>query len=219
MRRRSRKRPLGLFAALAISVCVWLYSLARILLAPVQMNEALADWDRRLQTPEAAASPSAAEEEVLPAGFTRSRPDSSAPPQPASLKAEAGAVLGKIHLPRLDRSIAVLEGTGSKPLSRGAGHDPASPLPGEAGNCILAGHRDTVFRSLNKLKAGDLIEVETAAGRYVYETEKIRIVDEHDEVDLTEEQGEYLTLITCYPFSFVGLAPQRYILTARLTEN
>jgi sortase A len=189
-------------------------------LAPFQLHKALADWNNRPQAPGAALPVSGREETELPDGFTRGRPDSpSVPPAPAPPKAQAGDGVGKIRIPRLDRSIPILEGTGKKELSRGAGHDPASPLPGERGNSILAGHRDTVFRSLDKLQPGDLIEAETAAGRYVYETAAIRIVDEHDEVDLTEEDGEYLTLITCYPFHFVGSAPQRYILTAKLKGN
>ena len=89
-------------------------------------------------------------------------------------------------------------------------------LPGEEDNCVLSGHRDTVFAKLGKLKIDDQLIVQTSAGTYTYEIKRIRIVDKDDKTVIVPADHAVLTLTTCYQFYFVGSAPDRYILTADL---
>ena len=92
-------------------------------------------------------------------------------------------------------------------------------LPGEKDNCVLSGHRDTVFRELGKLKIGDLLITRTSAGTYTYEIERIRIVDADDRTVIVPADHAVLTVSTCYPFRYVGDAPERYILVADLVTS
>ena len=101
-------------------------------------------------------------------------------------------------------------------LKKGIGHFIQSVLPGEEDNCVLSGHRDTVFTKLGKLKIGDQLIVQTSAGTFTYEIKLIRIVDKDDKTVIVPTDHAVLTLTTCYPFLFIGSAPNRYILSADL---
>jgi sortase A len=127
-----------------------------------------------------------------------------------------GDVIGSLWIPRLKRTIDIIEGTGSKELKRGVGHYVGSVLPGVSDNSVLAGHRDSVFRNLGELKVGDLMTVRTDYGRFVYEVQKIRIVKADDKTVIVPSIYAVLTLSTCYPFRYVGNAPKRYIVQAGL---
>ena len=145
-----------------------------------------------------------------------------ATPQPVSLvppkgapAAETGSFIGRIEIPRLVLSVVVVEGVDKTSLRRAVGHIPGTALPGEAGNVGLAGHRDTFFRPLKDLKIKDEIQLSTLKGIFEYEVVSLRIV-EPDNVGVLEPSGEnVLTLVTCYPFFFVGPAPKRWIVRAR----
>jgi len=109
----------------------------------------------------------------------------------------------------------ILEGVDHETLRRGVGHIPGTALPGEPGNIALAGHRDTFFRALRNIRKDDEITLETLDGSYRYRVDLIQIVAP-DQTGVLDNSGEpTLTLVTCYPFSFVGAAPQRYIVRAR----
>jgi sortase A len=108
-----------------------------------------------------------------------------------------------------------MEGTGRTALRRGVGHIPGTALPGEAGNVGLAGHRDTLFRPLKDLKIHDEIRFSTPRGDFRYEVESLRIVDPSDVGVLAASGGNVLTMVTCYPFFYVGSAPKRFIVRAR----
>jgi sortase A len=132
-------------------------------------------------------------------------------------RGEAGlsGLIGRIEIPRLGLSAMVLEGTSGRALRRGVGHVERTAFPGETGNVGLAGHRDTHFRGLKEVKKGDLIRIDTPDGVFAYEVESIRIVDP-DRGDLLDQKGRpRLTLVTCYPFYYVGPAPRRYVVVAR----
>ena len=129
---------------------------------------------------------------------------------------KAGEVIGSLWIPKLKRTIDIIEGTDAKQLKRGAGHYAGSVLPGVSDNSVLAGHRDSVFRNLGELKLGDLLHVQTDYGKFVYEVHKIRIVGGNDKTVIVPTDDAVLTLSTCYPFRYVGNAPKRYIVQAGL---
>lgn len=125
-----------------------------------------------------------------------------------------GTVLARLELPRLQLSTPVLEGSDDATLSRGAGHIEDTPLPGEAGNVGIAGHRDTVFRALRNARVGDLVDLRTAHRVLRYRIAKTLIVKPDDVYVLDPTDEPTLTLVTCYPFEFIGHAPKRFIIQA-----
>ncbi len=130
-----------------------------------------------------------------------------------------GDVFGIITIPRIRKSIAIVEGTDAKELKRGVGHFVQSVLPGEQNNSVLAGHRDSVFSQLGKVQLGDFIYIRTPSGNFTYEVQKIRIVAAADKTIIVPTPDAILTLSTCYPFRYFGSAPKRYIVTAGLIES
>jgi|ERR1019366_4596202 sortase A len=126
-----------------------------------------------------------------------------------------GDLVGKVEIPKLHLSAVVFQGTTDKTLDRGVGHLDGSALPGETGNVVLAAHRDTFFRSLRNIHQGDEITVTTPTGPRAYEVESTEIVDPTDVSVAGTTKNPTLTLITCYPFYFVGHAPKRFIVIAR----
>ncbi|MEK4325647.1 sortase [Paenibacillus sp. FSL R7-0312] len=196
-----------------LSLCVMLYSAVQIFKAPAEAREALQTWEKKR---EEAQLPVATEEETpLPDGMI-SNPVEQGGANPAYTE---GEVIGEIYFPRLDKRVAILEGTGRTALKKGAGHDEGSAAIGSPGNSVLAGHRDTVFRSLGDLDVSDIIELETAAGKFTYEITGSRIVDAEARGAIKPSEEPVLTLITCYPFSYVGSAPDRYLLSAKLIAS
>jgi sortase A len=131
-------------------------------------------------------------------------------------KPKVGDVIGTLSIPKIKKTINIIEGTGTKELKLGVGHYVGSVLPGVSDNSVLAGHRDSVFRNLGQLKIGDLMTVRTSYGTFVYEVHKIRIVNANDRTVIVPTQDAILTLSTCYPFRFVGNAPKRYVVQAGL---
>ena len=123
-------------------------------------------------------------------------------------------LIGRIEIPRLGLSQIVMEGSDSKTLRRAVGHVPGTALPGESGNSAITAHRDTFFRPLRKIRSGDLISVTTLTGQYNYRVQSTEIVNPDNTEVLDPSSSETLTLITCYPFYFVGSAPHRFIVHA-----
>jgi sortase A len=130
-----------------------------------------------------------------------------------------GEMIGKLNIPKLGVSLPIYHGTDEDELEKGVGHFAGSVLPGEDDNSVLAGHRDTVFRSLGEVGVNDLLIVETSAGTFTYKVRKVRIVDQNDRTVIVPKPKATLTLSTCYPFDFVGSAPERYVLVADLKEK
>ena len=129
------------------------------------------------------------------------------PPLPSSL-------IGRLQIPRLKMSVMVREGADGKTLHRAVGHIPGTALPGVSGNVALAGHRDTFFRSLRDIQKDDTIEFETENGTYQYLVKSTDIVGPRDVSVLAASNGKTMTLVTCYPFYYVGSAPKRFIVRA-----
>lgn len=125
-----------------------------------------------------------------------------------------GDVVAKLEIPRVSLSTIAFEGDGQDILARGAGHISGSALPGERGNAVFAAHRDTFFRPLRSIRVGDVVSVETPGKKNDYVVEFARVV-EPDEVDVLRPTSEpALTLITCYPFRYIGPAPERFVVRA-----
>jgi sortase A len=129
-----------------------------------------------------------------------------------------GTPLFKLSLPRVNAGFTVVEGTNDSALRTGPGHLEGSPLPGEAGNVVIAGHRDTHFHVLKNVLIGDQIHIGTGTRQYVYRVVDIHIVAPADTWVLESQSQPTLTLITCYPFRYIGSAPDRYIVQATLVD-
>jgi sortase A len=125
-----------------------------------------------------------------------------------------GSPLGRIEIGAVGLTVMVLEGTDEGTLQRAVGHIRGTPLPGQRGNVALAGHRDTFFRGLRKIRVNDEITLTTLSGSYRYRVDSTKVV-KPEETEVLEDDGDILTLVTCYPFNFVGSAPRRFIVRAR----
>ena len=127
-----------------------------------------------------------------------------------------GSLIGRVQVSRIGLSTVLLEGTDSRNLRLAAGHIRGTALPGEPGNVGVAGHRDTFFRNLQKIRDNDIITLTTPRGPYRYRVDTVEIV-EPDDVDVLDgfSSERRLTLVTCYPFRWVGSAPHRFVVSAR----
>jgi sortase A len=123
-------------------------------------------------------------------------------------------LVGRLEIPNLNLSSVILEGVGSQTLRVGLGHVPGTSMPGQPGNVVIAGHRDTFFRPLRKMKICDELSIDTTTRTYYYQVRSFEIVDPHNVNALRFHNKNELTLITCYPFSYIGLAPKRFIVHA-----
>ncbi|MDQ0428910.1 sortase A [Planomicrobium stackebrandtii] len=132
---------------------------------------------------------------------------------------EIGDLMGELIIPKLEASLPIIHGTNEDELEKGVGHFAESVLPGENDNSVLSGHRDTVFRELGEVGKGDLLIVKTHSGTFTYKVRQVRIVDEDDRTVIVPKPKATLTVSTCYPFDFVGYAPDRYILVADLVSS
>lgn len=133
-----------------------------------------------------------------------------------TIKSDAPAALAVLRIPRLKLEVPVLEGTDDWTLNRGVGHIADTAKPGESGNVGIAGHRDGFFRGLKDVSVGDILEMDVRSGTERYHIDKIWIVNPEDVSVLEPTTSRSVTLVTCYPFYFVGSAPQRYIVRAVL---
>ncbi len=124
-------------------------------------------------------------------------------------------VVGRLEIARLGLRAIVREGSDEDTLRRAVGHLPSSPVPGEPGNVAIAGHRDTFFRPLQGIRVNDRITFETLHGRYEYAVDSVKVVRPDDVSVLRASSQPELTMITCYPFHYIGSAPKRFIVEAR----
>jgi sortase A len=131
---------------------------------------------------------------------------------------KTGESIGFLEIPRLERVIPIIEGTGTEELKIGAGHYIDSVLPGLSDNSVISGHRDTHFSGFGALKVGDLLNVTTPYGKYTYFISAFRIVLADDRTVIVPTDVPTLTLSTCYPFRFIGTAPKRFVVTALLVS-
>ena len=150
-------------------------------------------------------------------------PEAAPPVSPAAPASPAAPVLpvspgilAMLEIPRLNLSTPVISGDDDDTLEVAVGHLPDTPLPWEPGNSALAGHRDGLFRPLRNIKVGDDVRVRTTHGEFVYRVRETKVVTPDDLSVLAPADTQRLTLITCYPFNYVGHAPKRFIVHADL---
>jgi sortase A len=151
-------------------------------------------------------------------------------PEPPSqpFRPVTGATIARLSIERLRLSAIVREGVDAKTLKTAVGHVPATALPGHRGNFAIAAHRDTLFRALKDIRLGDIVSIETPTGTYKYQVAATKIVKPSDVSVLRSDGGgliatgnnsHLLTMITCYPFYYVGSAPKRFVVEARLLSE
>ncbi len=136
--------------------------------------------------------------------------------KPAALKDDG---LTRLSIPSISFDAVVVEGTSHHALLLGPGHLEDTPAPGEAGNSVISGHRDTFFRHIHELEKGDKIVVQRNGKEFHYEVTGKHIVDPTDISVLKASKDAELTLITCYPTYYIGPAPERLIVTSKLVDN
>jgi sortase A len=196
------------FLALAIA-CLGLYGYAYLERVLYQTYESR-EFDR--MPDRIAAAVAASNDQIAPIGrvvrASRKSVPSSKLPSPTAL-------IGRLSVPRLHLSAMVREGIDGNTLQVAVGHVPATALPGQAGNVGLAGHRDTFFRGLRDLRSGDEIQISTLSGDFQYTVESLIVVEPDDIGVLAPSPENMLTLVTCYPFSYIGTAPKRFVVRAR----
>lgn len=146
----------------------------------------------------------------------------TASPQQEALQAHAadialrpGEMIGRLESPRVNISVIVLEGSDSSILDVAAGHIPGTALPGTTGNVGIAAHRDTFFRSLREIRPNDRLTLTTPIRTFEYGVESTEVVDPKNVGVLVPTADAELTLVTCYPFNYIGAAPKRFIVHAR----
>ncbi len=133
-----------------------------------------------------------------------------------TFKPPMGEAVGILQIPKLKADLPIVEGTDPDDLEKGVGHYKGSYYPNENGQIVLSGHRDTVFRKAGELEIGDTLKVALPYGNFEYEITDTKIVEADDLSIITlQNETEELLLTTCYPFSYVGNAPQRYIIYAK----
>ncbi|MGE6630783.1 class D sortase [Bacillus sp. NPDC077027] len=131
-----------------------------------------------------------------------------------------GQASGILRIPKLKADLPIVEGTDADDLSKGVGHYKGSYYPDQNGQIVLSGHRDTVFRRTGELNIGDELRIKVPYGEFAYEITHTKIVDKDDTSIISlQHETEELILTTCYPFSFVGNAPERYIMYAKRIES
>jgi sortase A len=126
-----------------------------------------------------------------------------------------GSPLGRIEISAIGLKTMILEGTEEETLRRAVGHIRSTPLPGQRGNVALAGHRDTYFSELRDIRVNDEITLTTLSGSFHYRVVSTKVVKPEETEVLKDNGADTLTLVTCYPFNFVGSAPKRFIVRAR----
>jgi sortase A len=125
-----------------------------------------------------------------------------------------GEAIGEVRIDRIGMRAVISQGESDDVLRIGAGHLADTPWPGQAGNVVIAGHRDTIFRPLRNVREGDLVDLTTETTIAHYKVVSARVVDPTDLSVLKPGDGNTLTLITCYPFGFIGRAPERFVVRA-----
>jgi len=211
-----------LFGLAALDVYIWIN-------ASSVVYESYEDWAFDQDLRGLAPSPLrfAGDEISVLTGRERPRPGTPVPPLPKNEPSRdtrspehrplvRSAVIGRLEIPDLHLVAIVQEGADAGTLRRAVGHIPGTALPGGRGNVGLAGHRDTFFRPLRQIQVNDTIELKTQNATYRYRVESMQIVGPRDVQVLRSTTAASLTLVTCYPFYYVGSAPKRFIVRAGL---
>jgi sortase A len=195
-----------------VSLVMAIATLGWVVHEQVSASRDQADWAQELETQLAAATGTS--------GAAASAADAERAGAPVPRKPhEAVATIGRLEIPRLRLSVMTREGADAATLRRAVGHVPSTALPGEAGNAAFAGHRDTFFSKLRDIREGDEIVFTTTQGKHRYVVSDLRVVPPSDVSVLEPTARPVLTLVTCYPFNYIGSAPERFIVRASLRDD
>jgi len=154
----------------------------------------------------------------IPAPIRHELPSDRGSQPAAAAVSPPGAWLARLEAPSVALAATVLEGSDDRTLARAAGHIEDTALPGQPGNVGIAGHRDTIFRPLRHLRVGDPLTLTTSDGVFRYRVSSTTIVTPEDVYVLDPTDRPAVTLVTCYPFEFIGHAPRRFIVRADLVS-
>lgn len=196
-----------LIGILALSVCGYV-------LLEMKVFQAYQSW-RFDAAMTSTKQPAPASEEPAPVAAPIPAETVLAPVEDRIVQGPRGVLVGRIEIERIGMAAMIMEGVDSRTLRHAVGHIPGTALPGVAGNVGIAGHRDTFFRKLKDVRPADEITLTTLEGAFRYRVELTQVVEPRDTWVLRDTGEETLTLVTCYPFHFVGTAPQRFIVQAR----
>jgi len=140
-------------------------------------------------------------------------------PTPAHAAEPDTGLVGRLEIPHVGLSVVVMHGDDEETLSTAAGHLPDTPMPWQAGNSAIAAHRDTFFRPLKDVRQGDEVRLVSRRGTFIYKVRDARVISPKDVSVLKATSSPTLTLLTCYPFFYVGNAPKRYVVQADLIAS
>ena len=230
------ERALWVAGTFGLGWCVFVISASRIddILASRQLDRAIARRSTDRTAVQKPVAPPAAAPELpplpaaepfgppAPAAPSRAVPQKSRPlPAAAPLAPHLarGAIIARIEIAKIGLSVVAREGDDARTLRFAVGHIPGTPVPPEAGNAAFAGHRDRQFRGLGRLQPNDAIRLTTETGEFVYRVEWTAVVDSDAFWVLDPTPDAALTLVTCFPFGYVGSAPDRFVVRARLAAN
>jgi len=143
----------------------------------------------------------------------------TAPAKPLPPRLKHGDVVARLMIQKINLRAMIREGADSSTLDVALGHISGTAMPGQKGNVGVAGHRDTIFRRLGQVAKNDQIQLQTLSGTYTYQVDDMQIVTPKNVSVLLPGRGAQLTLVTCYPFNFIGSAPKRYIVKAHLVSR
>lgn len=135
-----------------------------------------------------------------------------------NFEAYSGDAVGTLEIPKLGKTLPIVEGTDPDELDKGVGHLKNSVWPGQNEQILLSGHRDTVFRNFDQIEIGDQFIVNMPYGAFTYEIKETEIVPEDDTTVIRDMGEEVLVVTTCYPFHFIGSAPERFVAYAYPVE-
>lgn len=139
---------------------------------------------------------------------------------PLDFNPSTGETVGILEIPKLESELPIVEGTDEDELAQGVGHYAGTAFPLQKDQIVLSGHRDTVFRRMGELELGDILTLQLPYGEFSYEIFETKIVDANDRsIIVPTRPNEVLTVTTCYPFSYIGSAPDRYIINARPVDQ
>src|SRR5882724_3475690 len=218
--RRFLEGALFLIAILCLGTWIWSYLDSHVFQAyeSWRFSRALAARPARAPAAHPVVPPIARQLPADTSAAAGAPPSIPTAPAPALPEPPEGEALGRLEVPRLDVSVMVAQGVSGTTLRRAAGHIPGTSLPGQMGNVGIAGHRDTFFRSLKDIRKNDTLTLRTLDSTYQYVVDSTQIVSP-DDVHVLDPTGHpTLTLVTCYPFYYVGSAPQRFIVQAHLAS-
>ena len=149
--------------------------------------------------------------EISGVAQNQTAPDSPALAPPSSLLAADPQIIGELEIPRIGLDVMVREGMDEDTLRKAAGHVPSTDLPGQDGDFMVLGHRDTFFRPLHAIELGDLVRLRTRRGRFAYRIDSVVVVDLEGLSLIQKAPRQGITLITCFPFDYIGPAPHRLV--------